>query len=109
MSEHRINLHFGKRDKDIMAYEYINSLDLDKWKSKNRFIIEAILFYADMLEGRRQRDELVSGIVEGVVNALRVNPVLMIGSVASPRSDNEYSTDIVSDEDDQAGLDFIYM
>ena len=109
MGEHRINLRFGSRVEDIRAFEYLSSLDMKKWKSHNRFIIEAINYYADMLEGRRQRDELVSGIVEGVVNALRVNPVLMIGSVASPGSENQYSTDIVSDEDDQAGLDFIDM
>ena len=109
MGEHRINLRFGAKPDDKRAFEYLSSLDMKKWKSYNRFIIEAINYYADMLEGRRQRDELVSGIVEGVVNALRVNPVLMIGSVASAGSDSEYSADIVSDEDVQAGLDFIDM
>ena len=51
MSEYRINVRFNLSDTEHMAIiDYLNSLDKEKHKSRNQFIIDAIksaIAYAD--------------------------------------------------------------
>ena len=52
MSEYRINVRFNLSDTEHTAIiDYLNSLDKEKYKSRNQFIIDAIksaIAYADM-------------------------------------------------------------
>ena len=60
MSEYRINVRFNLSDTEHMAIiDYLNSLDKEKYKSRNQFIIEAIKSAIANADKQTADDELL--------------------------------------------------
>ena len=61
MSEYRINVRFNLSDTEHSAIiDYLNSLDKEKYKSRNQFIIDAIKSVIDHVEKQTADDELLN-------------------------------------------------
>ena len=60
MSEYRINVRFNLSDTEHTAIiDYLNSLDKEKYKSRNQFIIDAIKSAIAYAEKQTSDDELL--------------------------------------------------
>ena len=60
MSEYRINVRFNLSDTEHTAIiDYLNSLDKEKYKSRNQFIIDAIKSVIAYAEKQTADDELL--------------------------------------------------
>ncbi len=60
MSEYRINVRFNLSDTEHTAIiDYLNSLDKEKYKSRNQFIIDAIKSAIAYAEKQTTDDELL--------------------------------------------------
>ena len=60
MSEYRINVRFSLSDTEHTAIiDYLNSLDKEKYKSRNQFIIDAIKSAIAYEENQAEDDELL--------------------------------------------------
>ena len=60
MSEYRINVRFNLSDTEHTAIiDYLNSLDKEKYKSRNQFIIDAIKSAIAYEENQAEDDELL--------------------------------------------------
>ena len=60
MSEYRINVRFNLSDTEHTAIiDYLNSLDKEKYKSRNQFIIDAIKSAIAYVEKQTADDELL--------------------------------------------------
>lgn len=60
MSEYRINVRFNLSDTEHTAIiDYLNSLDKEKYKSRNQFIIDAIKSAIICAEKQTANDELL--------------------------------------------------
>ena len=65
MSEYRINVRFNLSDTEHTAIiDYLNSLDKEKYKSRNQFIIDAIKSAIAYEEKQTADDELLQKIRE---------------------------------------------
>ena len=61
MSEYRINVRFNLSDTEQTAIiDYLNSLDKEKYKSRNQFIIDAIKSAIAYAEKQTADDELLN-------------------------------------------------
>lgn len=61
MSEYRINVRFNLSDTEHTAIiDYLNSLDKEKYKSRNQFIIDAIKSAIAHAEKQTKDDELLN-------------------------------------------------
>lgn len=61
MSEYRINVRFNLSDTEHSAIiDYLNSLDKEKYKSRNQFIIDAIKSAIAYAEKQTADDELIN-------------------------------------------------
>ena len=61
MSEYRINIRFNLSDTEHTAIiDYLNSLNKDKYKSRNQFIIDAIKSAIAYAEKQTADDELLN-------------------------------------------------
>ena len=61
MSEYRINVRFNLSDTEHTAIiDYLNSLDKEKYKSRNQFIIDAIKSAIAYEEKQTSDDELLN-------------------------------------------------
>ena len=60
MSEYRINVRFNLSDTEHKAIiDYLNSLDKEKYKSRNQFIIDAIKLAIAYADRKTADDELL--------------------------------------------------
>ena len=60
MSEYRINVRFNLSDTEhTVIIDYLNSLDKEKYKSRNQFIIDAIKSAIAYAEKQTSDDELL--------------------------------------------------
>ena len=61
MSEYRINVRFNLSDTEHTAIiDYLNSLDKEKYRSRNQFIIDAIKSAIAYVEKQTADDELLN-------------------------------------------------
>ena len=61
MSEYRINVRFNLNDAEHTAIiDYLNSLDKEKYRSRNQFIIDAIKSAIAYVEKQTADDELLN-------------------------------------------------
>ena len=61
MSEYRINVRFNLSDTEHLAIiDYLNSLDKEKYKSRNQFIIDAIKSAIAYVDKQTADDELLN-------------------------------------------------
>ena len=96
MSEYRINVRFNLSDTEHTAIiDYLNSLDKEKYKSRNQFIIDAIksaIAYADRQTADNELLQKFREILKEELCGISVT-----ASAHSPSSDS-FNTELTEDE-----------
>ena len=110
MSEYRINVRFNLSDTEHMAIiDYLNSLDKEKYKSRNQFIIDAIKSAIAYAEKQTADDELLQKFREILKEELC--GISVVASAPSPSSEsfNMELTDEERQKNDAQALAFLDM
>lgn len=90
MSEYRINVRFNLSDTEHSAIiDYLNSLDKEKYKSRNQFIIDAIKSAIAYEEKQTADDELLDKFREILKEELTNISVVTSASPSSAGIDME--------------------
>ena len=110
MSEYRINVRFNLSDTEHTAIiDYLNSLDKEKYKSRNQFIIDAIKSAIAYAEKQTADDELLKKFREILKEELC--GISVTASVHSPSSDS-FKMELTEEEkqkNDAEALAFLDM
>ena len=110
MSEYRLNVRFNLSDTEHTAIiDYMNSLDKEKYKSRNQFIIDAIksaIAYADRQTADDELLEKFRNILKEELCGISVN-----ASAPSPSSEsfNMELTEEEKQKNDAGALAFLDM
>ena len=110
MSEYRINVRFNLSDTEHTAIiDYLNSLDKEKYKSRNQFIIDAIKSAIAYTEKQTADDELLQKFREILKEELC--GISVVASAPSPSSEsfNMELTDEERQKNDAEALAFLDM
>lgn len=109
MSEYRINVRFNLSDTEHTAIiDYLNSLDKEKYKSRNQFIIDAIKSAIAYEEKQTADDELLDKFREILKEELTNISVVMSASPSSAGIDMELTEEQKLKNDAEA-LEFLDM
>lgn len=108
MSEYRINVRFNLSDTEHTAIiDYLNSLDKEKYKSRNQFIIDAIKSAIAYEEKQTSDDELLNKFREILKEEL-----CGISVTASAPSSDSFSMELTEEEkqkNDAGAIAFLDM
>ena len=108
MSEYRINVRFNLSDTEHTAIiDYLNSLDKEKYKSRNQFIIDAIKSAIAYEEKQTADDELLNKFREILKEEL-----CGISVTASAPSSDSFSMELTEEEkqkNDAGAIAFLDM
>ena len=108
MSEYRINVRFNLSDTEHMAIiDYLNSLDKEKYKSRNQFIIDAIKSAIAYEEKQTAGDELLEKF--RVILKEELCGISVTASTPSSESFNMELTDEEKQKNDAEALAFLDM
>ena len=110
MSEYRINVRFNLSDTEHTAIiNYLNSLDKEKYKSRNQFIIDAIKSAIAYEEKQTADDELLQKFREILKEELC--DISVAASAPSPFSEsfNMELTDEEKQKNDAGAIAFLDM
>ena len=110
MSEYRINVRFNLSDTEHTAIiDYLNSLDKEKYKSRNQFIIDAIKSAIAYEEKQTSDDELLNKFREILKEELC--GISVTASALSPSSEsfNMELTEEEKQKNDAEALAFLDM
>ena len=109
MSEYRINVRFNLSDTEhTEIIDYLNSLDKEKYKSRNQFIIDAIKSAIAYEEKQTADDELLDKFREILKEELTNISVVMSASPSSAGIDMELTEEQKLKNDAEA-LEFLDM
>ena len=110
MSEYRINVRFNLSETEHTSIiDYLNSLDKEKYKSRNQFIIDAIKSAIAYAEKQTADDELLQKVREILKEELC--GISVVASAPSPSSEsfNMELTDEERQKNDAEALAFLDM
>ena len=108
MSEYRINVRFNLSDIEHTAIiDYLNSLDKEKYKSRNQFIIDAIKSAIAYEEKQTADDELLQKFREILKEEL--TNISVVASVPSSVGINMELTEEQKLKNDAEALAFLDM
>ena len=109
MSEYRINVRFNLSETEHTSIiDYLNSLDKEKYKSRNQFIIDAIKSAIAYEEKQTADDELLDKFREILKEELTNISVVMSASPSSAGIDMELTEERKLKNDAEA-LEFLDM
>ncbi len=110
MSEYRINVRFNLSDIEHTAIiDYLNSLDKEKYKSRNQFIIDAIKFAIAYEEKQTSDDELLQKFREILKEELCGISVTASAPSPSSESFNMELTEEEKQQNDAEAIAFLDM
>ena len=108
MSEYRINVRFNLSDTEHLAIiDYLNSLDKEKYKSRNQFIIDAIKSAIAYADRQTADDELLQKFREILKEELC--GVSVTASAPSSESFNMELTEEEKQKNDAGAIAFLDM
>lgn len=108
MSEYRINVRFNLSDTEhTEIIDYLNSLDKEKYKSRNQFIIDAIKSAIAYAEKQTADDELLQKIREILKEEL--TNISVVASVPSSVGIDMELTEEQRLKNDAEALEFLDM
>ena len=108
MSEYRINVRFNSSDTEHLSIiDYLNSLDKEKYKSRNQFIIDAIKSAIAYADRQTADDELLQKFREILKEELC--GVSVTASAPSSESFNMELTEEEKQKNDAGALAFLDM
>ena len=110
MSEYRLNVRFNLCDTEHTAIiDYLNSLDKEKYKSRNQFIIDAIKSAIAYAERQTADDELLEKFREILKEELCGISVTASAPSPSSESFNMELTEEEKQKNDAEALAFLDM
>ena len=110
MSEYRINVRFNLSDTEHTAIvDYLNSLDKEKYRSRNQFIIDAIKSAIAYEEKQTADDELLNKFREILKEELCGISVAASAPSPSSKSFNMELTEDEKHKNDAEALAFLDM
>ena len=110
MSEYRINVRFNLSDTEHTAIiDYLNSLDKEKYKSRNQFIIDAIKSSIAYEEKQTSDDELLNKFRKILKEELSGISVTASAPSPSSASFNMELTEEEKQKNDAEALAFLDM
>ena len=110
MSEYRINVRFNLSDTEHTAIiDYLNSLDKEKYKSRNQFIIDAIKSAIAYAEKQTADDELLQKFREILKEELCGISVAVTAPATYSESFNMELTEDEKQKNDAEALAFLDM
>ena len=110
MSEYRIKVRFNLSDTEHTAIiDYLNSLDKEKYKSRNQFIIDAIKSAIAYAEKQTADDELLNKFREILKEELYGISVAASAPAPSLESFNMELTEEEKQKNDAEALAFLDM
>ncbi len=108
MSEYRINVRFNSSDTEHTAIiDYLNSLDKEKYRSRNQFIIDAIKSAIAYEEKQTADDELLQKFREIIKEELC--GISVTASAPSSESFNMELTEEEKQKNDAEAIAFLDM
>ena len=108
MSEYRINVRFNLSDTEhTEIIDYLNSLDKEKYKSRNQFIIDALKSAIAYAEKQTADDELLQKIREILKEEL--TNISVVASVPSSVGIDMELTEEQRLKNDAEALEFLDM
>ena len=108
MSEYRINVRFNLSDTEHTAIiDYLNSLDKEKYKSRNQFIIDAIKSVIAYADRKTADDELLQKFREILKEELC--GISVTASAPSSESFNMELTEEEKQKNDAGAIAFLDM
>ena len=109
MSEYRINVRFNLSDTEHTAIiDYLNSLDKEKYKSRNQFIIDAIKSAIAYADKQTADDELLNKFREILKEEL-TNISVVASALSSSESFNMELTEEEKQKNDAGAIAFLDM
>ena len=110
MSEYRINVRFNLSDTEHTAIiDYLNSLDKEKYRSRNQFIIDAIKSAIAYTEKQTADDELLQKFREILKEELCGISVAVTAPAPYSESFNMELTEDEKQKNDAEALAFLDM
>lgn len=110
MSEYRINVRFNLSDTEHTAIiDYLHSLDKEKYKSRNQFIIDAIKSAIAHADRQTADDELLQKFREILKEELCGISVAAVAPYPSSESFNMELTEAEKQKNDAATIAFLDM
>ena len=108
MSEYRINVRFNLSDTEHTAIiDYLNSLDKEKYKSRNHFIIDAIKSAIANADKQTADDELLGKFREILKEEL--SGISVASAISSSESFNMELTEVEKQKNDAEAIAFLDM
>ena len=108
MSEYRINVRFNLSDTEhLKIIDYLNSLDKEKYKSRNQFIIDAVKTVIANADTHTADNELLEKFREILKEEL--TNISVVSSVPSSESFSMELTDEERQKNDAGAIAFLDM
>ena len=108
MSEYRINVRFNLSDTEHTAIiDYLNSLDKEKYKSRNQFIIDAIKSAIAYADRQTADDELLNKFREILKEEL--SGISVASAISSSAGINMELTEEEKQKNDAGAIAFLDM
>ena len=108
MSEYRINVRFNLSDTEhLKIIDYLNSLDKEKYKSRNQFIIDALKTVIANADKHTADNELLKKFREILKEEL--TNISVVSSVPSSEGFSMELTDEEKRENDAGAIAFLDM
>ena len=108
MSEYRINVRFNVSDTEhLKIIDYLNSLDKEKYKSRNQFIIDAVKTVIANTDKNTADNELLEKFREILKEEL--THISVVSSVPSSESFSIELTDEEKRKNDAGAIAFLDM
>ena len=108
MSEYRINVRFNLSDTEHTSIiDYLNSLDKEKYKSRNQFIIDAIKSAIAYEEKQTSDDELLNKFREILKEEL--SGISVASAIPSSAGIDMELTEVEKQKNDAGAIAFLDM
>ena len=111
MNIERLGIRFNlDKEKDRMAFEFLQGYDKERYKSLNKFLIEIISEYAENYTIEKEQSDFLERVISTIRQELKSNASLTLASLFSqPQSivQQEVIEEKIPDENATTSLEFI--
>ena len=111
MNIERLGIRFNlDKEKDRMAFEFLQGYDKERYRSLNKFLIEIISEYAEDHNTKKKQNDFLERVISTIRQELKSNATLTLASLFSqpqPIVQQEVIEENTPDENATTSLEFI--
>ena len=111
MNIERLGIRFNlDKEKDRMAFEFLQGYDKERYKSLNKFLIEIISEYAENYNIEKEQSDFLERVISTIRQELKSNATLTLASLFSqsqPSVQQAVIEESKTDENAATSLEFI--